>query len=328
MTEEVPKRGTIVVVGLGPAGPEYLTSETLGLLESNAPVWLRTARHPGATGLTIDGSFDLLYEELDSFEEVYSTIVGRLIEIAKAHGSVVYGVPGSPSVAERTVELLRSHEEVLSAEVQLDVRPAVAFTDLCWNALGIDPMAEAVAIVDALSLATQVVARTGSLLITQVHSSQVLDDVITLLDDVCPETVTVLQGLGTSSELVVEVPWSDLRSSVAPDHLTSLWVPTLAEPLGLAFVRLDEMIREVRAASRETVEDTLRSLRSQLPESFRSVTTSIDAVMDGADDAAFEFEDGMADLLHQLVLLARVAAEDGLFTIHDLAQAATERRLT
>ena len=317
--------GRIIVVGLGPAGREFFTSETEALLTSGKPVWLRTGRHPAAVGLTVAGTFDDLYEAAGSFDELYPTIVDRLIDTATQTGEVVYAVPGSPTVAERTVELLRAHPEVAKGQIEVDVRPAMAFTDLCWNALSIDPMAEAATIVDALSLSTQIVGLNGPLLVTQVHSAEVLDDLISVLDDGAPERVTVLQGLGTSTQLVNEVAWAELRSAVVPDHLTTIWIPRLAEPLGASFNRLDEAIRVGGAATPETVEATLRAVRDRLPESARQVASAIDALLEDADDAAFDLEDALADLLYQLVLASRSAANAGHFTIADLAETAHER---
>ena len=317
---------TITVVGLGPAGPEYLTAESIELLGGPAPVWLRTERHPAAAGLAIAGSFDSLYESLGSFDEVYAAITWSLIDLARQHGTVVYAVPGSPAVAERTVEMLRAHGAVASGEITLDIRAAMAFIDLCWNALGIDPMAESVTIVDALALATQAAGRVGPMLITQVHSPEVLDDVITLLDDVAPDSVTILQGLGTPDENVEVALWADLRTSVEPDHLTSLWIPRLAQPLGAAFRRIDERIRELRESSPQSLHDSLQTLRSSIPTTADAVLVAIDQVVAGVDDAEFDLEDGLADLLYLLVEHARVAAEAGFFTIDDLAESAYERR--
>lgn len=310
----------ISVVGLGPAGPEYLTAETLDLLQGGEPVWLRTSRHPAAEGLNVAGSFDSLYETLDSFEEVYGAIVSELIELARTQGSLVYAVPGSPTVAEHTVELLRVGDAVTSGEVELDVRPAMGFTDLCWGALGIDPMAEAVTIVDALSLSVQGAGRIGPLLITQVHSGDVLEDVISILDDVAPEAVTVLQGLGTANELIQETPWSELRSAVTPDHLTTLWIPRLSETLGAAFARLDELVREQRAQTGSIEpEVAFAQLRSSFPDAAATVATAVDAVLAGDSDAHFDLEDALAQAMYQLAMHGRLAAEAGWFTIEDVA---------
>lgn len=317
--------GRINVVGLGPAGPEYLTQETVDLLGGDAPVWLRTERHPAAVDVIAAGSFDPLYESLDSFDEVYRAVVDALIELANTHGAVVYAVPGSPMVAERTVELLRVHDDVVAGVVDLDIRPAMAFTDLCWNALGIDPMAEAVTIIDARSLATQGTGLVGPLLVTQVHSGEVLEDVISVLDDTAPDTVTILRGLGTKDEQVSKVQWDELRHTAEPDHLTSLWIPRLDEPLGAAFARLDELVRGLRMETRHDQEHSLWSLRESLPTTMGAAIDAIDALRNGVDDAAFDLEDSLADVLFSLVEAARVASEGGYFTIHDLAEAARER---
>ena len=315
----------IIVVGLGPAGPNYLTVETLGLLEGGAPIWLRTTRHPAAVDLEIAGSFDSLYERSDSFEQVYSAIVSELVTAARTAGTVVYAVPGSPMVAERTVELLSCHPQVLSGSLELDVRPAMSFTALCWRALGLDPMAQAATIIDALSLSVQGAGRIGPLLITQVHSVEVLDEIIGVLDDVAPDTVTVLQALGTTNELVATVAWTELRSVVEPDHLTSLWIPRLTTELAGSIVRLDEMVRELRLGPTDFAGQSFDSVREMLPDATATVSSAIDAHIGGEDDASFELEDGLADLLIVLVLQARLAAEAGFFTIEDVAATALNR---
>lgn len=310
---------TVTVVGLGPAGPELLTAETERLLNGGDPVWLRTARHPAAAGLAISGSFDDYYDQHESFEDVYVAIVARLVELAGEHGSIVYAVPGSPTVAEHTVELLRSAEGI-----DLNVRPAMGFTDLCWNALGIDPMAEAVTIVDAHRIATDTAGRLGPMLVTQVHSPEVLDDVMLALDDVAPGEVTILKGLGTDDEHVETVEWVDLASSVSPDHLTSLWVPKLAEPVAAAFVRFDELVRRLRSECPWDGEQTHESLRPYLLEETYEVLEALDAVTatgdDPESDAYFDLEEELGDLLFQIFFHSRLAAEEGRFTVADVAQ--------
>ena len=59
-------------------------------------------------------------------------------EAARRHGEVLYAVPGSPAVAERTVELLRA--EAQAGVVDVVVHAALSFADLAWVRLGIDPV--------------------------------------------------------------------------------------------------------------------------------------------------------------------------------------------
>lgn len=305
----------ICVVGLGPAGPELITAETAALLAGAAPVWLRTSRHPAAHGLAVAGSFDDLYESLDTFEDVYRTIVDRLVDEATRSGEIVYAVPGSPNVAEHTVELLRSDDRV-----RLDVRPAMGFTDLCWSALGIDPMAQAVTIVDAHRITTDAAGRLGPMLITQVHSAEVLDDVILCLDDVAPQTATILKGLGTVDAHVETVPWQELATALEPDHLTSLWIPELAEPVAASFVRFDELVRRLRTECPWDREQTHGSLRPFLLEETYEVLEAIDDVTAGRPDGYADLEEELGDLLFQVFFHSRLAAEAGYFTVADVAQ--------
>ncbi len=116
-------------------------------------------------------TFDDLYETEDTFEEVYAAIVEELVAAAGA-GPVVYAVPGSPSVAERTVELLRTDDRV-----EITLVPALSFLDLAWAALGIDPLARGVRLVDAADFERVAGEEDGPFLVAQAWSRQLLSDV-------------------------------------------------------------------------------------------------------------------------------------------------------
>ena len=131
----------VIVGGLGPAGPELLTAQVVELASTH-PSFLRTARHPAASQFDLP-SFDHVYESAETFEEVYASIVESLVAAAGEHSTVGYLVPGSPLVAERTVELLR-----LDTRVETQILPAVSFLDVSWVALGIDPIEAGVRLID------------------------------------------------------------------------------------------------------------------------------------------------------------------------------------
>ena len=59
----------ITIVGLGPAGAEYLTREAWAHLEQCDEIWLRTKFHPAVAGLP-DGV------QVRSFDEVYDSSEG------------------------------------------------------------------------------------------------------------------------------------------------------------------------------------------------------------------------------------------------------------
>ena len=214
----------VTVVGLGPGDENLLTSGTRAALAAEQHRYLRTTRHPAAHVMTGATSFDDVYDEADSLEQVYTTIVERLVAAAGAHGSVLYAVPGSPVVAERTVELL-----VGDGRVAVTVLPAMSFLDLAWVRLGVDPVAAGVRVVDGHRFGAEAAGERGPLLVAQCDSLDVLSDIKLALDGgpvAClgPEaTVTVLQRLGLPDERMFDVRWVELdRGAVAPDHLTSL----------------------------------------------------------------------------------------------------------
>jgi tetrapyrrole methylase family protein/MazG family protein len=72
---------------------------------------LRTRIHPTVSALEEAGltftTYDGFYEKAESFEALYTAIARDLLRRAAEQGDLVYAVPGSPLVAERTVVLLR-----------------------------------------------------------------------------------------------------------------------------------------------------------------------------------------------------------------------------
>ena len=103
---------TVHVVGLGPGDVDLVTVGTMSLLGSVSPQFVRTRRHPAASLLDGAPSFDRIYDTADSIDEVYPAIVEELVAAARHAGEVLYAVPGSPLVAEHTVELLLADDRV------------------------------------------------------------------------------------------------------------------------------------------------------------------------------------------------------------------------
>jgi tetrapyrrole methylase family protein / MazG family protein len=299
-----------VIVGLGPAGPELVTAETVAAIERVPHRWLRTARHPSATLLAGAPTFDDLYDRSNSFEEVYAAIVDTVVDAAARHGEVLYAVPGSPLVAERTVELLRA-----DGRVTVTVLPALSYLDLAWGALGVDPLAAGVRLVDGRRFAVDAAGASGPLLVAQCDSRAVLSDVkLAVDDDAEPGAVTVLQRLGLRDQAVFEVAWHDLDRVVEPDHLTTLWIPSLEAPVGRELVRFHELVRTLRERCPWDREQTHRSLTSHLVEETYEV---VDAIESGDDDHLAE---ELGDLLFQIEFHAVIAEQDGRFTMADVAR--------
>ena len=120
------KKGTLTIVGLGPGKVGHISMETLWAIKAAQEVILRTQVHPSVSLFAQEGikfvTCDHFYEENSDFEHVYEQITDYVLKEAEDK-DIVYAVPGSPLVAERTVVLLR--EKTADIGVPLAILPAM-----------------------------------------------------------------------------------------------------------------------------------------------------------------------------------------------------------
>lgn len=318
------RRPRITVVGLGPAGPALLGQEAFTLLSASRHRYLRTSRHPAATCFPDVPAFDALYESGETFEHVYTAIVEELVgEASRAvPDPVVYAVPGSPLVAERTVGLLRADDRV-----EVTVIPALSFLDLVWDRLGIDPLGEEVHLVDATSLSQVAQRELGPFLIAQCWTRQLLSDIKLSVPDephhVLPRPV-LLHHLGLDDEVVAEVDWFELDRTIRPDHLTCVYLPATssvrAPGHGAEVARLVELMDTLRVQCPWDRAQTHATLRPHLVEECYEVVDALSALDTGREGAYAHLEEELGDLLFQIVFHARLAGENHEFDLDDVAR--------
>ena len=146
--------GEIKVIGLGSGRAGLITREAWELMTHAETLVLRTAIHPTVAALREAGlsftTYDGFYEQAPDFEALYRAIAADLVRRAAAGANIVYAVPGSPLVAERTVVLLR--ERAAAQGVPLTILPGMSFVEVLYTRLGIDPVA-GLAILDAEDVA-------------------------------------------------------------------------------------------------------------------------------------------------------------------------------
>jgi tetrapyrrole methylase family protein/MazG family protein len=309
----------VVIVGLGPGDVELLTIGTREAINATTVQFVRTRRHPAAVVMEAATSFDDVYETAASIDEVYPEIVERLIAAATEAGQILYAVPGSPIVAEHTVELL-----LADPRCEVEIIPALSFLDLTWARLGIDPVSVGVRIIDGHRFAVEAAGERGPLLVAQCDSAEVLSDVKLALDAginsclVADATVTVLQRLGLPDEVVEEIPWAEI-DRIAADHLTSIFLPELAAPVAQELVRFAELVAVLRAECPWDREQTHESLRRHLLEESYEVLEAIDHLDVEAGTGYEHLEEELGDLLFQVLFHSQLASEEGQFTIADVA---------
>ena len=312
--------GRIVVVGLGPGGADHVTVETLAAIERIPERFLRTSRHPSASLVARPTTFDDLYDTADTFDDVYVEIADRLIEAARDRHEILYAVPGSPLVLERTVRYLRERCADPAADVELEILPAMSFLDVAYARLGIDPVEAGVRLVDGHDFATAAAGERGPLLVAHTHANWVLSDIKLAVDGASgDERVTILQALGTPDERIVETTWAELDRTVDADHLTSIWIPELATPVGAEYVRFHQLARTLREQCPWDIEQTHESLIPYLLEETYEVVDALQAL--DADDPSTDDDliEELGDLLYQIEFHATIAEQEGRFTIADVA---------
>lgn len=304
----------VTVVGLGPGGEGHVTAETLAAIADCPHRFVRTSRHPSAHLAAAADSCDDLYESAGTFAEVYRAVVERLVAAAAEHGEILYAVPGSPLVLEETVRLLVADERVATT-----VLPALSFLDLAWSRLGVDPVEAGVRLVDGHEFAAAARGQRGPLLVAHTHAGWVLSDVKLAVEEATgDEPVTILQRLGTPDERVVVTTWSELDRAVEADHLTCVYVPRLATPIGDHYVRFHELARTLRQRCPWDQEQTHQSLVPYLVEEAFELVDALTA-QDSADPAsdAHVIEE-LGDLLYHVEFHATIAEQEGRFSIVDV----------
>jgi len=306
----------VVIVGLGPGPRNTVTQATLEAIERIDVQFVRTKRHPTADLMPKATSFDSLYDTLPTFEDVYSAITEAVVAAALAHGEVLYAVPGSPLILESSVAQLRA-----DTRVEVQVLPALSFLDLAWEALGIDPVNAGVRLIDGHRFALEAAGERGPLLVAQVHADWVLSDVKLSHESANGnEPVVLLHHLGLPDQRVEHTTWQELDRVLPADHLTTLYIAQMAEPVSGELARLHQLARTLREQCPWDREQTHDSLIKHLIEETYEVVDAIEAL--DADDPATDeaFIEELGDLLYQVEFHATIAEQQGRFSMADVAR--------
>ena len=303
---------SITLLGLGPGDPALLTRQAWQIIESTSEIYLRTTHHPTVSGFPPNlqvHSFDDLYDQLPSFEQVYAQIVEQVLLLGRRPQGVVYGVPGHPYVAEATCHEIAHRASLEGLPVR--VIEGLSFIEPTLTALGIDPLPH-LAILDALELASAHMPPfppDAPAIIAQIHSVNVANNLKLTLMETYPDEhpVRLVHAAGTAQMLVEDLPLHAIDQSQSIELLTSLYLPPLEK--GTSFETFQEVIAHLRAPNGcpWDREQTHQTLRTNLLEETYEALEALDA-----DDPA-KMREEFGDLLLQITLHAQIANEYGEF---------------
>ena len=346
---------------------------TLGAIEELKAcqlILLRTSVHPGIPELLNSGlvahavvlAFDPLYESADDFGRLYEEIAGRILELLARDGvgwsvrvadlqvlwdpghlhddgliRIGYVTPGSPNVAERTVELLLDR---LGNDVGLVA--SMSFVDLAFAAMGIDPFQAGVALVDSTDFCAHPDRYRGAVLLAQVWNPHLAQEVLDIVgaSDLDAE-VTYLFHLGAIDERVVRLPSREL-AGLEFDHLTSLYLGDFTASASAAFLGLIEVVARLRRECPWDQKQSHASLGKHLIEESYEVIDAIESLaaaglgpstdpkssipIDG--DIQFfgdELAGELGDLVVQVLFHAVIGAEAKLFDLRFVLETITAK---
>lgn len=313
----------IKIVGLGPGSEEDLTLKCINALKYANNLYLRTHKHPCVDYIKSLGiefkTFDDLYDESESFDEVYEKIARNIVNLK----DVTYAVPGHPLVAEKSVQLILEYSKLQGIEVE--IIPALSFVDVITNVLKIDPI-EGLKIIDGLELDKQKPDINVGNIITQVYSKMVASDVKLKLmeyyDD--EQQVFVIRAAGVKElEKVKKVPLYEIDRIEWIDYLTSIYIPPVTKPKKYNFDNLIDLMKKLRSENGcpWDREQTHESLKRYIVEEAYEV---IDAIDNYNMEALCE---ELGDLLLQVVFHSQIAEENGEFDVKDVINGITNKMI-
>lgn len=315
----------ITIIGLGAGNIDQLPLGVYRLLKGESKIYLRTKEHPVIRELEGEGltytSFDSVYERHDQFEDVYQEITKLLLDAAQSE-NIIYGVPGHPLVAEKTVQLLI--EEGPKQNVVITIGGGQSFIDALFSAVKADPI-EGFQLLDGTDLHLHDIRTTQHLIIGQVYDAYVASDVKLTLMEKYPDDyeVTIVTAAGSDKELIQKVPLFELDRQISLNNLTSLYVPPMKEVLLKEFVALREIISVLRGPNGcpWDKKQTHQSLKKYLIEESYELLEAIDE-----DDIDHMIEE-LGDVLLQVMLHSQIGEDEGMFSIDDVIESISEKMI-
>ncbi len=288
----------INVVGLGSTSAKDLTLEAVKIMKNGNKNFLRTERHDSLSFFEENKinyeSFDYLYDEMESFDEVYNKIVEILIEKSKEE-DINYFVPGTPLVAEKTVKFL------IEREVEINIVNGISFIEPVLAAVGRDAV-DGLLFLDSDADKFDFDTRRDTL-ITQVYNKRIASDLSLLLQEVYDEEdlAYVITNAGLPEEILREVKIYELPRLDDYNHQSCVYIPrSRGKNLNMILNKISSIISE-----KDIYLDD---------ENFESIKKEI---LEKSKEVSMDYEEEK-DLLSLLFFLILLKDRDGLIDLRKI----------
>ncbi len=312
--------GKITIIGLGPGDVGSLTLQAVESISNGDRVFLRTKEHPTVSFFESRDisfkSYDYVYEQENSLDEVYKIITKDLLESATKYGKINYCVPGNPILGEKTVSELMDFRN--KGEIELEIVPGMSFIESVIISLNRDPMT-GFKIVDGLEFNEVDLDINSDVVIAHIYNKELAAEAKLKISELYGDEykIFIIKSAGIKSqEKIVEIPVHEMDKFDWIDHLTSIFIPKKGENHKKLFdmnnlITIMEKLRSEKGCKWD-IKQTHQSLREYLIEEAYEVVDAIDN-----EDVDLLCEE-LGDLLLQVVFHSQIAKEEGYFSIWDV----------
>lgn len=322
--------GKIIVVGLGPGSEDAISLGTVNKLKQAEHIFLRTERHPVVEKFpdwNIEyTALDYFYEK-NNFEEIYEEITNFLLTKAIEYDEIVYVVPGSPFVAESSVQVLSESAKIRG--IKVEIHSAQSFLDALYPIIKKDPTG-GIQFLDAVQTDFTKINPAFDAIISQVYNKFIASDLKLNLMEYYPDEfmITVIRAAGVKDlEKIESLALYQLDHLDWIDHLTTVYVPALEEnkntkytyPLDPLVDVLDSLLGPAGCPwDKKQTHETLK--RGLLEETYEVVEAIDNKDMNNLCEE-------LGDLLLQIVFHGSLASTRGDFDINDIVAGITEKMI-
>lgn len=315
--------GKIYIVGLGPGAIDDLTLGAVNRIHSGKKNFLRTERHPTVKYFKDEGiqyeCFDYMYEEEGSFEDLYERIAERLILESSEEESINYFVPGSPMVAEKTVEIL------LKKDIDIEVISGMSFIEPITELVGRDPI-NGLKIVDGSNFNGTMVDINIDTIMTQVYNKRIMTEIKLILSDIYGDeyNIWVINAAGIEGKQKVHnIPIYLMDRINEIGYLTSIYIPKVNKENRKLYnfndlIGIMQILRGENGCPWDMDQDH-KSIRQCVIEEAYEVVDAIDKR--DLDNLAEE----LGDLLLQVIFHSEIARDKGEFSLIDVTSILAEK---
>lgn len=288
----------INVVGLGSTSSRDLTLEAVKIMKNGNKNFLRTDRHEALSFFEENKikyeSFDYLYDEMESFDEVYNKIVEILLEEARDK-EINYFVPGTPLVAEKTVRLL------IDEEADINIVNGISFIEPVLAGVGRDAV-DGLLFLDSDARKFDFDTRRDTL-ITQVYNKRIASDLSLLLQEVYKEEdmAYVIRNAGLDDEIVRKVEIYKLPRIDDYNHQSCIYIPKTS---GKSFPMIMDRLADILEREDIYLDD----------ESFEKIKKLL---IEKSEDLSMDYENE-TDILILSILLLLLKDREGLVDFREI----------